>query len=80
MESGIYEAKAKDVFHKHCTLIDKIMSQGNMLTIQMLLFMYTGNEKLSKWVVFVLGKFFTVVVEGYLWAREEVIKINMVID
>lgn len=72
--------KAKDVFHKHCTLTDKFMSQGNMLTIQMLLFMYTGNEKLSKWVVFVVGKFFTVVVEGYLWAREEVIKINMVID
>ena len=45
---------------------DKIMSQGNMLTIQMLLFMYTGNEKLCKWIVFVVGKFFTVVVEGYL--------------
>lgn len=80
MESGIYKAKAKDVFHKHCTLTDKIMSQGNMLTIQMLLFMYTGNEKLSKWIVFVVGKFFTVVVESYLWAREEVVKINMVID
>ena len=42
------------------------MSQGNMLTIQMLLFMYTGNEKLSKWIVFVVVNFFTVVVEGYL--------------
>lgn len=42
------------------------MSQGNMLTIQVLVFMFTGNEKLSKWILFFVGKFFTVVVEGYL--------------
>ena len=44
--------KEKETAHKHCTVVDNVVSLGwHRLIILILLLMYTGIEQLCKWMV-----------------------------
>lgn len=46
-----YEPKGKRTTQKHCTLVDKVLSnRGRGLTILTLFYIHIGIEELSKWM------------------------------
>ena len=48
--SGICKTEGKEFADKHCTVVEKVVSGVQKLTILSLLYMCTGNEQLSKWM------------------------------
>lgn len=65
--SGICKTTGKENAHKYCTPAEKVFSWEFRLTILILLYMYTGNDQLSKWMVEV--RYLTVGVESYKYVR-----------